>query len=47
VLPAWKPAFMPHSLVYPQNRHQSLPLRVFIDWMMALCANHPLLAGPD
>lgn len=46
VLPEWKPSFMPHSLVYPQNRHQSLPLRVFIDWMMALCAHHPLLAGP-
>lgn len=47
VLPDWKPAAMPHSLVYPQNRHPSLPLRVFIDWMMALCADHPLLAGPN
>ncbi|MDB6143638.1 MAG: LysR family transcriptional regulator [Pseudomonas sp.] len=46
VLPQWKPASLQHSIVYPQNRYQSLPLRVFVDWMIALCADHPLLAGP-
>lgn len=46
VLPQWKPASLQHSIVYPQNRYQSLPLRVFVDWMIGLCADHPLLAGP-
>lgn len=46
VLPQWKPAAMETSLVYPQDRHQSLALRAFIGWTMELCASHPLLAGP-
>ncbi len=45
VLPQWKPAAMATSLVYPQSRHPSLPLRAFISWIIDLCANHPLLAG--
>lgn len=46
VLPQWKPAKMETSLVYPQDRHQSLALRAFIQWTIELCAAHPLLAGP-
>src|SRR5471030_3508701 len=46
VLPQWKPSKMEMSLVYPQDRHQSLALRTFIQWMIDLCAAHPLLAGP-
>lgn len=47
ILPQWRPASMSHALVYPQNRHQSPQLRAFIDWMLALCSAHPLLAGPS
>jgi len=43
VLPDWKPATMPISIIFPQSRHQSPVLRAFIDWLSALCLDHPLL----
>lgn len=33
VLPAWKPAPMPLSIVYSHKRHLSPRVRVFVDWL--------------
>jgi len=30
----WRPAGYPFHLVYPQNRHVTQRLRVFIDWLV-------------
>lgn len=35
ILQAWRPAGYPFHLVYPQNRHVTQRLRVFIDWLVA------------
>ena len=35
VLRAWRPAAYPFHVVYPQNRHLTHRLRVFIDWLAA------------
>jgi len=34
----WRLESMPLYLAYPPNRHVSLKLRVFIDWIVALMA---------
>jgi DNA-binding transcriptional LysR family regulator len=34
VLPQWRPAPYPFHVVYPQNRHVTHRLRVFIDWLV-------------
>ncbi len=34
ILKAWRPAPYPFHVVYPQNRHVSHRLRVFIDWLV-------------
>ncbi|MBB4131477.1 MULTISPECIES: LysR family transcriptional regulator [unclassified Xanthomonas] len=36
----WQTAPIPLSIVFPPNRHVSAKLRVFIDWMIALMAEH-------
>ncbi len=36
---------MPMYVAYPQNRHVSKKLRVFIDWIIALMAQHAPLQG--
>ena len=36
----WRFEPMPMSLAYPQNRHVSRKLRVFIDWVVELMARH-------
>jgi len=35
ILTKWRPAPYPFHVVYPNNRHVSHRLRVFIDWLMA------------
>lgn len=40
VLGDWFPEPAPLSVVYPQNRHLSRRLRVFVDWLAALIAEH-------
>lgn len=44
VLTAYVPPPMPISVVYPQNRHLSPTVRVFVDWIADLFEQHPLLA---
>jgi DNA-binding transcriptional LysR family regulator len=34
ILPAWRPAPYPFQLVYPQARHVTHRLRVFMDWLL-------------
>ncbi|MGG7445516.1 LysR family transcriptional regulator [Kosakonia oryzendophytica] len=34
ILSAWRPAPYPFHVVYPQNRHLTHRLRVFIDWLL-------------
>lgn len=34
VMPAWRPAPYPFQLVYPQARHVTHRLRVFMDWLL-------------
>jgi DNA-binding transcriptional LysR family regulator len=38
---------MPLYVAYPQNRHVSKKLRVFIDWIVALMAQHAPLQGTE
>jgi LysR family transcriptional regulator, regulator for bpeEF and oprC len=33
VLPQWRPAALPLRLIYPQTRHMTHRLRVFVEWM--------------
>lgn len=33
ILADWRPAGFPFNVVYPQNRHLTQRLRVFIDWL--------------
>jgi DNA-binding transcriptional LysR family regulator len=40
-LEQWHVPPMPVSIVYPPNRHLSNKLRVFVDWVVDLFANHP------
>jgi LysR family transcriptional regulator, regulator for bpeEF and oprC len=41
ILESWSGAPMPFHVVYPQNRHLSARLRVFVDWIAELFAQHP------
>lgn len=43
VLSMYTPPPMPISAVYPQNRHLSPVVRVFVDWVAELFENNPLL----
>lgn len=40
----WQMAPMPMYLAFPPNRHVSAKLRVFIDWIVALLAEHAPVA---
>ena len=41
VLPDWVSDPLPVHIVYPQNRHMSAKVRVFVEWVSELFANHP------
>jgi LysR family transcriptional regulator, regulator for bpeEF and oprC len=41
VLPDWSSDPLPIHIVYPQNRHLSAKVRVFVEWVAELFANHP------
>ncbi len=41
VLPDWTTDALPIHIVYPQNRHLSAKVRVFVEWVAELFANHP------
>lgn len=43
VLEDWSNEPLPIHVVYPQNRHLSAKVRVFVDWAAALFAAHPTL----
>ena len=43
VLPDWSVDPIPVHIVYPQNRHLSAKVRVFVEWVSELFANHPNL----
>jgi LysR family transcriptional regulator for bpeEF and oprC len=47
ILQDWRPPRQPISAVYPQNRHLSLKVRVFVDWVAELFESCPLLQGED
>jgi DNA-binding transcriptional LysR family regulator len=36
VLPQWRPAPLPVSIVYSHNRHLSPRVRVFVDWLVCV-----------
>ncbi len=44
VLPQWRRSPYPVSTVYPQSRHLSPQVRVFVDWVAELIEGHPLLS---
>ena len=41
VLQPFQPPPLPLSAVYPQNRHLSPRVRVFVDWLAEMCAGLP------
>ncbi len=43
VLQDWTSIPLPINIVYPQNRHLSAKLRVFVEWTAELFSNHPRL----
>lgn len=43
VLSDWCIDALPLHIVYPQNRHLSAKVRVFVEWVAALFADHPAL----
>ena len=43
VLPEWSSDPLPVHIVYPQNRHLSAKVRVFVEWVSELFAGHPNL----
>lgn len=47
ILKQWKPAPLPISVLYPQNRHLSPKVRAFADWAAEIFARCPLLNGKD
>ncbi len=48
VLPAYRPAPTPLSVVYPHNRHLSSKVKVFIEWLSATLRAYPgLIADPE
>ena len=46
VLPDWRIDPMPMYVAYPPNRHVSAKVRVFIDWVIELMAQHAPLLTP-
>ncbi|WP_312512770.1 LysR family transcriptional regulator [Massilia sp.] len=43
LLPEWRSDPLPVHVVYPQNRHLSAKVRVFVEWVAELFANNPHL----
>jgi LysR family transcriptional regulator for bpeEF and oprC len=43
LLPDWTSEPTPVHIVYPQNRHLSAKVRVFVEWIAELFANHPYM----
>jgi LysR family transcriptional regulator for bpeEF and oprC len=43
LLPDWTSEPLPVHIVYPQNRHLSAKVRVFVEWVAELFANHPYM----
>ena len=43
LLPDWTSDPLPVHIVYPQNRHLSAKVRVFVEWVSDLFANHPYM----
>jgi LysR family transcriptional regulator for bpeEF and oprC len=43
VLEDWSSVPLPVNIVYPQNRHLSAKVRVFVEWMADLYTTHPRL----
>ena len=43
LLADWTSEPMPVHVVYPQNRHLSAKVRVFVEWVAELFANHPYM----
>ncbi len=43
LLPDWSSESIPLHVVYPPNRHLSNKVRVFVDWVAELFANHDLI----
>ncbi len=41
LLPDWQTDPLPVHIVYPQNRHLSAKVRVFVEWVAELFDNHP------
>ncbi|RYE74010.1 MAG: LysR family transcriptional regulator, partial [Oxalobacteraceae bacterium] len=41
VLGDWASKPLPVHIVYPQNRHMSAKVRVFVEWVADLFARHP------
>jgi LysR family transcriptional regulator, regulator for bpeEF and oprC len=41
ILERWTGSALPFHVVYPQNRHLSARLRVFVEWIAELFAQHP------
>ena len=46
VLPEWTSDSIPIHVVYPQNRHLSAKVRVFVEWVAELFSNHPGMRLP-
>jgi LysR family transcriptional regulator for bpeEF and oprC len=47
ILDDWSNEPMPVHVVYPQNRHLSTKVRVFVDWVAELFPNHPSMREPE
>ncbi len=47
VLPAWRPAPMPLSVLYPHHRQLSPRVRVFVEWLSGLMAAMPDTVPPQ
>ena len=45
ILPEWRPAPLPISVVYLHNRHLSSKVRVFVDWVTELFNGCSLFSG--
>jgi len=46
IMPDWVSDPLPVHVVYPQNRHLSAKVRVFVEWVAELFANHPGMQLP-
>jgi len=44
ILDDWSNEPLPIHVVYPQNRHLSAKVRVFVDWATELFSRHPTLS---